>query len=74
MPGRHHPRRFVTTGKVARTNNTSLRSKASKTRGIALVTEPSNLYPTVEDRTIQEDTMKYIKRYLSKHFPEQSLR
>ena len=28
-----------------------------------------NLYPTVEDKTIQEDTMKYIKRYLSKHFP-----
>ena len=28
-----------------------------------------NLYPTVEDKTIQEDTMKYIKQYLSKHFP-----
>lgn len=33
-----------------------------------------NLYPTVRDKTIQEDTMKYIKQYLSKHFPEQSLR
>ena len=28
-----------------------------------------NLYPTVEDKTIQEDTMKYIKQYLSKYFP-----
>jgi len=29
-----------------------------------------NLYPTVEDKTIQEDTMQYIKNYLAKHFPD----
>ena len=40
-----------------------------KNRGIALDTVLYNLYPTVEDKTIQEDTMKYIKQYLSKHFP-----
>jgi dethiobiotin synthetase len=38
-------------------------------RDIALDTVLYNLYPTVEDKTIQEDTMKYIKQYLSKHFP-----
>ena len=28
-----------------------------------------NLYPTVEDKTIQNDTMQYIREYLSRHFP-----
>ena len=38
--------------------------------GIKLDTVLYNLYPTVEDRTIQEDTQLFIQRYLKKDFPE----
>ena len=50
-------------------HHTLLSFEAIKNRDIALDTVLYNLYPTVEDKTIQEDTMKYIKQYLSKHFP-----
>ena len=29
-----------------------------------------NLYPTVEDKTIQNDTMEFIRTWLKKYFPE----
>ena len=29
-----------------------------------------NLYPTVEDKTIQDDTMEFIRAWLEKYFPE----
>ena len=56
-------------GKLGSINHTLLSFEAIKNRDIALDTVLYNLYPTVEDKTIQEDTMKYIKQYLFKHFP-----
>ena len=66
---KQYPLIFVTSGKLGSINHTLLSLEAIKNRGIALDTVLYNLYPTVEDKTIQEDTMKYIKQYLSKHFP-----
>ena len=71
---KQYPLIFVTSGKLGSINHTLLSFEAIKNRDIALDTVLYNLYPTVEDKTIQEDTMKYIKQYLSKHFPGQSLR
>ena len=66
---KQYPLVFVTSGRLGSINHTLLSFEAIKNRGIALDTVLYNLYPTVEDKTIQEDTMKYIKQYLSKHFP-----
>ena len=60
-------RNFRQTGSI---NHTLLSFEAIKNRGITLDTVLYNLYPTVEDKTIQEDTMQYIKNYLTRHFPE----
>ena len=66
---KQYPLIFVTSGKLGSINHTLLSFEAIKNRDIALDTVLYNLYPTVEDKTIQEDTMKYIKQYLSKYFP-----
>ena len=58
---KQYPLIFVTSGKLGSINHTLLSFEAIKNRDIALDTVLYNLYPTVEDKTIQEDTMKYIK-------------
>lgn len=65
-----YPLIFVTSGKLGSINHTLLSFEAIKSRGIILHTVLYNLYPTVKDKTIQEDTMQYIQNYLAKHFPE----
>lgn len=67
---KNYPLIFVTSGKLGSINHTLLSLEAIRNRGIALHTVLYNLYPTVEDKTIQNDTMQYIRRYLSKHFPD----
>ena len=67
---KQYPLLFVTSGQLGSINHTLLSLEAIKNRGIRLDTVLYNLYPTVEDKTIQEDTMQYIKKYLAKHFPE----
>lgn len=67
---KQYPLLFVTSGKLGSINHTLLSLEAIKNRGIRLDTVLYNLYPTVEDKTIQEDTMQYIKNYLAKHFPD----
>ena len=69
-----YPLLFVTSGKLGSINHTLLSLEAIKSRGIELDTVLYNLYPTVEDRTIQEDTRLFIQRYLKKHFPETKFR
>ena len=59
---KQYPLIFVTSGKLGSINHTLLSFEAIKNRDIALDTVLYNLYPTVEDKTIQEDTMKYIKQ------------
>ena len=65
-----YPLLFVTSGKLGSIKHTLLSLEAIKNRGIKLDTVLYNLYPTVEDRTIQEDTQLFIQRYLKKDFPE----
>ena len=65
-----YPLLFVTSGKLGSINHTLLSLEAIKNRGIKLDTVLYNLYPTVEARTIQEDTQLFIQRYLKKDFPE----
>lgn len=67
---KQYPLVFVTSGKLGSIYHTLLSFEAIRHRGIQLDTVMYNLYPTVEDKTIQEDTMQYIRRYLEKHFPD----
>ena len=59
---KNYPLIFVTSGKLGSINHTLLSLEAVKHRGITLDTVLYNLYPTVEDTTIQNDTMQYIRR------------
>lgn len=61
---------FVTSGKLGSINHTLLSLEAIQRYGIELDTVLYNLYPTVEDKTIQNDTMDFIRTYLEKHFPK----
>lgn len=65
-----YPLIFVTSGKLGSINHTLLSFEAIRNRGIKLDTVLYNLYPTVEDTTIQEDTMRYIRSHMGKHFPD----
>lgn len=65
-----YPLIFVTSGKLGSINHTLLSFEAIQRRGIPLHSVLYNLYPTVSDTTIQEDTMECIRTYMAKHFPE----
>lgn len=67
---KQYPLLFVTSGKLGSINHTLLSFEAIRNRGIKIDTVLYNLYPTVEDTTIQRDTMEYIRRYMDRHFPE----
>lgn len=67
---KQYPLVFVTSGKLGSINHTLLSFEAIRNRGIKLDTVLYNLYPTVEDTTIQEDTMQFIRRYMARHFPD----
>lgn len=67
---KQYPLLFVTSGKLGSINHTLLSFEAIRSRGIRLDTVLYNLYPTVEDKTIQEDTMQYVRNYLVREFPE----
>lgn len=66
---KRYPLVFVTSGKLGSINHTLLSFEAIRSRNIVLDTVLYNLYPPVEDTTIQEDTQGYIGRYLEKYFP-----
>lgn len=68
-----YPLIFVTSGKLGSINHTLLSFEAIQRRGIELHTVLYNLYPPVEDHTIETDTLQYIKNYLAKHFPHTDL-
>ncbi|MEG1332943.1 MAG: dethiobiotin synthase [Bacteroides sp.] len=65
-----YPLIFVTSGKLGSINHTLLSFEAIRSRGIELHTVMYNLYPTVEDKTIQEDTQAFIRKYMAQHFPQ----
>lgn len=67
---KHYPLLFVTSGKLGSINHTLLSLEAIRHRGIRLHTVLYNLYPTPADKTIQEETLRYTRAYLARHFPE----
>ena len=67
---KEYPLIFVTSGKLGSINHTLLSLEAIRKRGIRLHSVLYNLYPTPKDKTIQEDTLAFIRNYLKKHFPE----
>lgn len=67
---KQYPLIFVTSGKLGSINHTLLSLEAIKHRNIRLDTVLYNLYPTVEDTTIQKNTLQYIQDVLDKNFPE----
>ena len=60
-------------GKLGSINHTLLSLEAIQKRGIVLDTVLYNLYPTVEDKTIQNDTMEFIRTWLKSIFRKRSL-
>lgn len=66
----NYPLIFVTSGKLGSINHTLLSLEAIQKRGITLDTVLYNLYPTVEDPTIQNDTMHFIRTWLERYFPK----
>ena len=70
LAAKGYPLIFITSGKLGSINHTLLSLEAIQSRGIQLDTVAYNLYPSVEDKTIQEDTQNFIEQYLKKHFPE----
>ena len=67
---KQYPLIFITSGKLGSINHTLLSLEAIGNRNIVLDTVLYNLYPTVEDKTIQNDTQEFIRSYLKKYFPE----
>lgn len=67
---KNYPLIFVTSGKLGSINHTLLSLEAIARRGITLDTVLYNLYPTIEDSTIQQDTKQYLQRYLERHFQQ----
>ncbi|MCD8293577.1 MAG: dethiobiotin synthase [Prevotellaceae bacterium] len=67
---KHYPLVFVTSGKLGSINHTLLSLEAIARRGIALHSLLYNFYPTVADKTVQEDTLRYLRHYLAVHFPK----
>lgn len=65
-----YPLIFVTSGKLGSINHTLLSLEAIRQRGIVLDSVLYNLYPAVEDTTIQEDTMLFVQRWLREYFPQ----
>ena len=65
----NYPLIFVTSGKLGSINHTLLSLEAIQKRGIILDTVLYNMYPTVKDKTIQNDTMNFIQNWLKKYFP-----
>ncbi|MDR0962216.1 MAG: dethiobiotin synthase [Mediterranea sp.] len=67
---KNYPLIFVTSGKLGSINHTLLSLEAIRSRNLTLDAVLYNLYPPVEDKTIQDDTYRYIRNYLHRHFPE----
>ena len=65
-----YPLVFVTSGKLGSINHTLLSFEAIQHRRIPMSHLLYNLYPLVEDTTIQEDTLSYLKHWLARHSPQ----
>lgn len=64
-----YPLILVTSGKLGSINHTLLSLEAVKSRGISLKSLVFNEYPVLEDKTIADDTLAYLKDYIAREFP-----
>ena len=69
IASRGYPLIFVTSGKLGSISHTLLGFEAIQKRSIPLHTVLYNLYPEVEDTTIRDDTMHYLRHYVEREFP-----
>lgn len=65
-----YPIIFVTSGRLGSVNHTLLSFEAMERRGMKVDYIAYNLHPAPKDKTIQQDTEQYIRRYAANHFPE----
>jgi len=66
---KRYPVILVTSGKLGSINHTLLSLEAIRIRNIPLYAVAYNLYPKVKDRTIQNDSFKFIRNFTQKHWP-----
>jgi len=60
----------VTSGRLGSINHTLLSLEAIQRRGIRLSMLAYNLYPECGDELIRSDTREYLRKHLSRHFPD----
>lgn len=73
MSDMQYPVILVTSGKLGSINHTLLSLEAIRQRGLDLAMLVYNLYPKA-DETIEQDTLKYLQKYLDKYYPDAELK
>ena len=68
MQDKGYPVILVTSGKLGSINHTLMTLELIRQRGLDIAMLVYNLYPKA-DEIIEADTMNYLKRYMSKYFP-----
>ena len=73
MTDMQYPVILVTSGKLGSINHTLLSLEAIRQRGLSLAMLVYNLYPKA-DEIIEQDTLKYLQKYLDKFYPDAELK
>lgn len=73
MTDMQYPVILVTSGKLGSINHTLLSLEAIRQRGLNLAMLVYNLYPKA-DEIIEQDTLKYLQKYLDKYYPDAELK
>ncbi len=60
---RRYPVMLVTSGRLGSINHTLLSIEALERRGIKVTALLYNAYPSLDDKTIEEDTRRYLERH-----------
>ncbi len=68
MQDKGYPVILVTSGKLGSINHTLMTLELIRQRGLDIAMLVYNLYPKA-DEVLEADTMNYLKRYMSKYFP-----
>ena len=66
---KQYPIILVSSGRLGSINHTLLSLEALKQRGLELYALAYNLNAESDDALISKDTSAYLKKYLSKYFP-----
>ncbi|MGL5690304.1 MAG: dethiobiotin synthase [Bacteroidales bacterium] len=69
MQQKNYPVILVTSGKLGSINHTLMTLELIRQRGLNIAMLVYNLYPKA-DEIIEADTLSYLKRYMSKYFPD----